>query len=67
MVGGAVGEVAGEQATEDDGLTKFAKQIIIAIVAGSLTAVGTEIMLDYLRASTLYQSLVLKKRNRRKR
>jgi len=63
MVGGAVGEVAGE--ASNTGITKFAKQIAVAIVAGSLTAVGTEIMLDYLRASDLYENLILKKQKRK--
>ena len=58
-IGGAVGEAVGEVGLAGN-LKKFAVQIGIAIVAGSLTAVGTEILLDYLRASSLYQQLVLK-------
>jgi len=64
-VGGAVGEAAGE-ASVTRNVAKFAKQVAVAIVAGSLTAVGTEILLDYLRASALYKKLVLKKNKRSK-
>jgi len=45
----------------EQGIGKFSVNLGLAIVVGALTAAGTEIMLDYLRASDLYQSLILKK------
>jgi hypothetical protein len=46
------------------GIEILQKDIILAIVIGSITSAGTEIMLDYLRSSDLYQSLVLRKGKR---
>ena len=56
-IGGAVGDAVAEEST----VTKFGRQILIAVVVGSFTAIGTEIMLDYLRNSEIYERLVSKR------
>lgn len=60
-VGGSVAE-----SVEDLGITNFGKKIGLAIITGALVSAGTEILLDYLRASPLYQSLVLRKPKNKK-
>lgn len=64
--GMAAGAVAGSLADKiaQQGLGKFTLNIGLAVLVGSITAAGTEIMMDYLRASDLYQSLVLRKRKK---
>lgn len=61
--GVAAGAIAGSLADKimDQGIAKFTLNIGLAVLVGSITAAGTEIMMDYLRASDLYQSLVLRK------
>ena len=72
MIGGAVGEAVSEESSarspteEEGGLSKFAKQIGLAIVVGSLTAVGTEILLDYLRSSDAYKALMSREARRKR-
>ena len=56
FVGGAMAD-----AMEEMGVTKFGKNVALAILTGALVSAGTEILLDYLRASPFYQALVLRK------
>ena len=60
-IGGAVAETVTEGRQEGT-ITKFGRQIILAIIVGSLTAVGTEILLDYIRGSETYERLISKRR-----
>lgn len=67
--GVAAGAIAGSLADKimQQGLGKFTLNIGLAVLVGSITAAGTEIMMDYLRTSDLYQSLVLRKGKKGKR
>ena len=61
--GMAAGIVAGSLSDKilDQGIPKFALNMTLAIIIGGITVAGTEILMDYLRASDFYQSLVLRK------
>jgi hypothetical protein len=57
--GGAVG--ASVESNEEFNIKKFTKDIVVAVIAGSLTAIGTEIMLDYIKSGIWYQTYILRK------
>ena len=61
---GAVGAAVAGSLTDkiaQQGIGKFTLNVGLAVLVGSITVAGTEILMDYLRASDLYQSLVLRK------
>lgn len=61
---GAVGAAVAGSITDkiaQQGIGKFTLNVGLAVLVGSITVAGTEILMDYLRASDLYQSLVLRK------
>jgi len=63
VIGPTVGGSVGEAIMENNSKAKdFFKTIGFAILTGALVGAGTEILLDYLRASKIYKALVLKER-----
>jgi len=54
-IAGSVAEAAGS-AEQEGTLTKYGKQILVAVIVGSMTAVATEMMLEYIRTSPQYKA-----------
>ena len=62
VIGGAVAETVAEEST----VYKFGRQILLAVVVGSLTAVGTEVLLDFIRGSDLYKAVISERKQKKK-
>jgi hypothetical protein len=58
-VAGSVGEGTGRS------FGAFGREIVLAIIVGSLTAVGTELFLDYVRSSKAYRRIVTQRHRKR--
>jgi transglutaminase-like putative cysteine protease len=63
IVAGTIGGSVGEAAAKSRTLTfkKFAKEIGFAVAVGSFTAIGTEILLDFIKSFDWYRKVMRKK------